>query len=460
MKILLTGATGLIGRALSERLFRDGHDLVVLARNTDKARAGFPFPAQFHSWNAETDDAPAAAFEGVDAVVHLAGEPVAPGRWTAERKKKIFNSRILGSRNLVKTMVALDHPPKVLVSASAIGFYGNRGDKEKLDEASGPGGGFLAGVCQSWENETSGNPVLASRGIRSVSIRTGVVLSREGGALASLEPLFRAGLGGPVGSGRQIMSWIHIDDLVSLYVAALMDSRYRGPINGVAPSPVSNSVFSAELARVLEKPGFFHAPAAAVKLVLGEMATAVLGGQYVIPFKAAAHGFAFQFSDLRSALGALLSADAEVFDSVQWIPRTPSEVFPFFSDAGNLERLTPPWLSFRLEQVSTPEMSQGTLINYRLKIHGFPIQWQSRIEDWKPGSQFVDVQLRGPYALWHHTHRFESFRGGTLLHDRIRFRLPFGSIGNAVGGGRVRSDVSAIFRYRHEAIGKLFASSR
>ena len=182
--------------------------------------------------------------------------------------------------------------------------------------------------------------------------------------------------------------------------------------------------------------------------------------RYVIPFKAAAHGFVFQFSDLRSALGALLSADAEVFDSVQWIPRTPSEVFPFFSDAGNLERLTPPWLSFRLEQVSTPEMSQGTLINYRLKIHGFPIRWQSRIEDWKPGSQFVDVQLRGPYALWHHTHRFESFRGGTLLHDRIRFRLPFGSIGNAVGGGRVRSDVSAIFRYRHEAIGKLFASSR
>ena len=354
----------------------------------------------------------------------------------------------------------LKKTPAVLVSASAVGYYGNRGAKEKLDESAGPGGDFLAGVCQSWENETSRKPVLADRGIRGVSIRTGLVLARDGGALASLEPLFRSGFGGPVGSGRQIMSWIHIDDLVSLYVAAITDSRYQGAVNGVAPAPVSNSEFSAELAQVLKKPSVFRAPGPALRLVLGEMASAVLGGQYVVPTRAIANGFSFRFTNLRSALESLLSSDAEVFESVQWVPRSASELFPFFSDAKNLERITPPWLSFQVENVSTPEMVQGTVIDYRLKIHGFPIRWRSRIEDWKPGSQFVDVQLQGPYAFWHHTHHFEEFRGGTLLRDRVRFRLPFGVLGSVIGGGRVRSDVSEIFRYRHQAIEKLFASSR
>jgi ligand-binding SRPBCC domain-containing protein len=185
------------------------------------------------------------------------------------------------------------------------------------------------------------------------------------------------------------------------------------------------------------------------------MSQMILGGQRVRPAQALESGFVFQFPTLEDALGDLAPGD-EVFESLQWIPKKVEEVFPFFSEAKNLETLTPELLQFKIVAQSTPEIQEGTLIDYQLKVHGIPMHWRTRIEEWKPGVQFVDTQLKGPYSRWHHNHRFESLQGGTLLSDRVLYRLPGGGMGSLMAGSKVRSDVRQIFEYRREKIEKLF----
>jgi ligand-binding SRPBCC domain-containing protein len=286
-------------------------------------------------------------------------------------------------------------------------------------------------------------------------MRVGVVLAAMGGALDQMLPLFRAGVGGKLGSGRQWMSWIHLQDLVSLVVHAIQTPSLSGPINAVAPHPLRNADFSKALARAVGKSALLPAPGFALKLALGEMSQMILGGQRVRPAQALESGFVFQFPTLEDALGDLAPGD-EVFESLQWIPKKVEEVFPFFSEAKNLETLTPELLQFKIVAQSTPEIQEGTLIDYQLKVHGIPMHWRTRIEEWKPGVQFVDTQLKGPYSRWHHNHRFESLQGGTLLSDRVLYRLPGGGMGSLMAGSKVRSDVRQIFEYRREKIEKLF----
>lgn len=244
---------------------------------------------------------PADSLATADAVIHLAGEPVAQ-RWTPEVKEKIRTSRVDGTRRLVEALSSLSRRPQVLVSASAIGIYGSRGD-DLLTENSSPGEGFLAEVCKAWEGESA---LAESLGIRVAQIRIGVVLGKEGGALAKMLPGFRAGLAGRLGSGQQWMSWIHLEDLVDLLVFALDHATARGPLNGTAPNPVRNIEFTKELARVLHRPALIPAPAFAIKLVLGEMAEVALESQRVLPKATEAAGFGFRFSMLRDALEDLL----------------------------------------------------------------------------------------------------------------------------------------------------------
>lgn len=452
MKILISGATGLVGRALSSRLFREGHDIVVLSRSSDRARKYFPVPAQFFDWDPSKGHAPEAAFESVDAVIHLAGESVADGRWTKERKKRIYDSRIVGAQSLISAIAALKGKrPGVFLSASAIGYYGDRGE-EWVDEKSGPGGDFLAGVCVDWENETSGSSRLRELGIRAASLRTGIVLSSAGGALEKMVTPFRMGVGGPLGSGKQYMSWIHIDDLVEAYVHVLQKEELQGAVNAVAPNPATNREFSYALARVLKKSVFLRAPATVLKLALGEMGRIVLSGQRVEPSRLLHSGFRFRFDRLDGALDALLSPSGDIFEGGTWVPKPVETVFDFFSDAKNLEVITPPWIGFKTVSMSTETVNEGTLIDYRLKIHGVPVKWKTLIEDWVKNQKFVDVQLSGPYAFWEHTHSFEPARGGTWMKDRVIYRLPLGKAGRAVGLGKVRRDLDKIFEFRQKVI--------
>ncbi|HTW66578.1 MAG TPA: TIGR01777 family oxidoreductase [Bryobacteraceae bacterium] len=276
MIVAITGASGMIGKALRQRLAASGHMALAVPRG-----AGPP---------------------ACHAVVNLSGEPVAQ-RWTAAAKKRIYDSRVEGTRRLVSALATQTPRPSVLVCASAIGIFGSRGD-EILTETSAPGSGFLPGVVMEWENATQSAEPL---GIRAVSIRFGVVLG-HGGALARLLPLFRVGAGGRLASGRQWMSWIHIDDAVSLILFAIENAALRGPVNATAPNPVTNADFTRTLARTLHRPAIFPAPAFALKLALGEMSQVLLDSQRVLPAAAQAAGFKFRYPGLTAAFGSLLAA--------------------------------------------------------------------------------------------------------------------------------------------------------
>jgi uncharacterized protein (TIGR01777 family) len=463
MRILLTGGTGFLGHAIASELLVRGHELVVVSRNADRARAHFPYPARFESWDPEHSVLPAAHLEGVDAVVHLAGEPVAAKRWSPEQKRRIRESRVLGTRHFWQGLAQARSQGKAgrlkaFVAGSAIGFYGHRGHKALL-ETTAAGQGFLAEVCQQWENEIF-RPGFDE--IRTVAVRTGVVLGREGGALAKLLPVFRLGAGGPVGSGDQWMSWIHLQDIARIFAEAVENPGYRGVINGVAPKPVTNADFARALGRVLKKPALLPAPALALKLALGEMAGMVLDSQRVKPESLMREGFQFLYPELEGALQDLCAPEGEPADdqfvAEQWVPRPVDQVFPFFSEAKNLEDLTPPWLSFAIEKVSHPKIRQGTLIDYKLRLHGLSLKWRTRIEKWEPNRSFVDNQLRGPYAKWHHTHTFTPAGNGTLMRDRVVYRLPLGLLGKRVAHWKVRRQIAEIFAYRRKRVGEIFSA--
>ena len=297
MKVIVTGSTGLVGRALVRSLLADGHEVTRLVRGDSQA---FRAPGTSAvRWDPERGEIDAKELEGHDAAVHLAGENVGEGRWDEEKKRRILESRVKGTSLLAGALAGLSARPRVLVSASATGFYGDRG-AEVLREESASGEGFLSEVCREWEKAT----LQASQaGIRVVHLRIGVVLSGEGGALPRMVTPFKFGLGGRLGSGRQYMSWIALEDLVAVIRRALADESLRGPVNAVAPGAVTNGEFTKALGRVLGRPTFMAVPAFAARLAFGEVAdAALLAGARVEPARLKEAGFQFQYPDIEGAL--------------------------------------------------------------------------------------------------------------------------------------------------------------
>ena len=298
MRITLTGATGFIGSRLTERWIGEGHELHVLARRRGK----LPPEVRFWEWAQPTEsDPPPESLNGSDAVVNLAGEPVAQ-RWNEDVKQRIKESRVAGTNRLVKAISTLERKPQVLVSGSAVGYYGSRGD-EVLTEESAQGQGFLAEICQQWEVQARQATEL---GLRVVCLRTGIVLGTESGALPQMLTPFRLGVGGKLGSGKQWMPWIHIEDIVGLFDLALKSERLKGAVNGCAPNPVTNEDFSKELGAALHRPALISVPEFSLKLLFGEMAQVVLASDRALPKAALAAGYQFRFPLLSSALSQLL----------------------------------------------------------------------------------------------------------------------------------------------------------
>ena len=289
MKITITGASGLIGQKLVERLRGRGDEVTTLSRNPSSPGAV--------AWQPEDEPAPAAALSGRDAVIHLAGENVSQ-RWSDDAKRRILSSRELGTRHLVAGIEAAEPRPRVLVSSSAVGYYGDHGD-ERLDEQTPAAGDFLAEVCVIWEREALR---AADHGLRVVTIRTGVLLDQGGGALEKMLPFFKLGVGGPVAGGAQYMPWIHVDDVVGLYLAALDGDAWEGPVNASAPEPVTNEAFSKALGRALHRPAFAPVPGLAVRVLYGEMAEIVTKSQRVVPRRAQELGYEFAHPDLDLSL--------------------------------------------------------------------------------------------------------------------------------------------------------------
>ena len=304
MKVAVTGATGLIGSALVPFLRSGGHEAVPLRR---ASASGGPGGGGEAEWDPRTGALSAEVLDGLDAVVHLAGENVAGGRWTAARKARIRDSRVDGTRRLAAALAALPRPPRTLVAASAIGFYGDRGD-EALDESSAPGEGFLPEVCQAWEASAA---AAREAGLRVVHLRVGIVLTPAGGALGQMLLPFRMGVGGVIGSGRQYMSWVALDDVLGGVLHALRTEDLAGAVNVVAPNPVTNAAFTKTLGRVLGRPTILPLPAFGARLAFGEMADALLlASTRVEPARLRDSGFRFGHPGLEDALRHVLGRAA------------------------------------------------------------------------------------------------------------------------------------------------------
>jgi uncharacterized protein (TIGR01777 family) len=297
MKILVSGAHGLVGSALINSLETDGgHEIFTLVRR-------YPESRQEIEWSPDRYSIALARIEKFDAVVHLAGESIAEGRWTDAKKKRIRESRVKGTRLLGDALANLTAPPKAMISASAIGYYGDRGD-ELLTEASAPGKDFLSEVCIEWEKATA---LAIEQGIRVVNTRFGIILDQNGGALAKMLPPFRMGIGGRIGSGKQWMSWIALEDVVDALKFALTNEGVSGPVNFVAPNPVTNGEFTSTLGKALSRPTLFPIPAFGVRLAFGEMADALLlSSQRVEPKALKAAGYEFKHATLESGLSSAL----------------------------------------------------------------------------------------------------------------------------------------------------------
>ncbi len=300
--VLVSGATGFVGKALCTTLKERGLAFTAFSRRPDRAKSLLPGVKEAYRWRPRLEPAPLAAIQGAKAVVHLAGESVA-GRWNEYKKQAIRESRVVGTRNLVETIGEAKSKPGVLVCASAVGYYGNRGEEE-VSEDSGPGNDFLAEVCQAWEAEARR---AEEHGVRVVIVRIGMVLGRDGGALKQMLLPFKMGLGGPVGHGRQWMPWVSLNDVIGIILHAIEFANVKGPLNVTAPNPVRNVELAKTLGQVLHRPAFLPAPAFGLKLLLGEFADVLLTSQRIIPKRIQESGYRFRHSILEEALRAILA---------------------------------------------------------------------------------------------------------------------------------------------------------
>ena len=463
MKILLTGATGLIGRELGKALVDHGHEVVSLTRDAGRGKLRIPFLTEIVSWagaDAPFSEEALSKFRGVDGVINLMGEGVADRRWTPEVKKHLVSSRVQGTQNLVNAVLS-QGTPKFWIQASAIGYYGPSPQGVVFDESSPNGNDFLASLCRDWEGATSALP----SPVRKVTCRIGVVMSHQGGAFAKmLEPLLN-GVGAILGSGKQLMSTVHLVDVVRFMVHAVERDSVNGIFNLVDEAPLPQKEVIAKICALMKVGRGPKVPALALKAALGEMAGILLESQAIASKRLKEVGFHLKYPTIDDTLAEVITWNLHPIHShesvmihftEQFIPHELENVFPYFSDARNLEAITPEWLNFKIKSVSTPEIERGTRIRYRLKLHGMPLGWLTDIAEWEPPMRFVDNQLKGPYKLWYHEHTFHRVKGGTLIRDWVRFKLPLGKLGQWVALSKVRSDVEKIFEHRRIKIREKF----
>jgi len=463
MKILITGGTGFVGKTLITQLQQLGHSLTILTRNPTKNSVVLGDWHTYIYWDALTNEPPKEVYENIDVIINLMGEGVAEKRWSKAQKKKIKDTRIIGTKNLVSGALKHASSLKTFISASAIGYYDHKKKGEKFSDAP-PSADFMGKLCEEWEIESKKISTIAS--VREVRFRIGLVLG-NGGALNKLSLPISLGLGGPLGSGKQWMNWIHITDLCHALISAIDTPTFKGPYNAVAPENCTNRHFIKQLGKILKRPTLFFVPSVLLKVALGEMSVIVLEGQRVMSKGLEKTGFKFRFPSLTEALEDAMQIryiphlkkkiKCQKFQSAQWLNYEPSTVFDFFSNAHNLEKITPPLLQFKIEKQSTEKIEENTIFDYKLKIHGIPIRWKSLITNWNPIASFEDTQLKGPYKVWHHTHRFIPFNSGTLTEDEIYYAPPYIPIGKAIVNVFLKKDIVKIFNHRKKSIIQLLS---
>lgn len=469
MQVVISGATGLIGRALSAHLLGRGHEVIAWVRDPVRAAAYLGPDVTLVTTNDTAGLERTIASAG--AVVHLAGEQIVGKRWTASRKRKLIASRVDTTRTLVAAIRKRARALPVLVSASAVGYYGDRGDDE-LAESAPRGQGFAAELCQQWEQAAFDVGAGASR---VVCARIGIVLARNAGALSPLGRLARLGLSGPIGHGTQWVPWIHLDDAVRALTLMIEDTALSGPVNVVGPAPVRQRDLATALGRSVGRPAFLPTPRLALRIVLGEAAAVLLSSQRARPVALERAGFEFGFQTLDAALDDVMRDRGVAIRSVSRteLPNSPyferrrahyvlsvtttidrplSAVMSFFADAQNLSVLTPPWLEFAIATPRPIVMTTGAAIDYQIKLSGIPLAWRTVIERWEPGREFVDAQHRGPCEAWWHEHRFRADGDRTIMEDVVYYAPRFGVLGRIANKLFVARQLRAIFSYRGHMI--------
>lgn len=448
MKVLITGGTGALGKALGLDLARAGHELFVVSRKSD---ASLPYPAQVIV--GDLTQGPCLGlkekFKSVDLVVHLMGETVSQ-RWTEPVKARIFDSRVLATKNLRESLQGVSVGR--WVSASAVGIYPSDTSDNLYTEGSAAGDHFLANVVKAWESAHDG---LENSVSEVHHLRFGAILDSQSGALVKLLFPFQFGVGGRVGDGRVWMNWIHINDAVSLirWVGLQRPSSpgSREIWNATAPGVVRNGEFSRALASVLGRSLLAPVPKLALKLLYGEMSSVILESQKVTSSKLVQAGFSFQFPIVDLALSDLLEGFQDrcfVSKSSLFIGSVKrADIFEWFCDVENLKRCTPPELHFENIEPFPKRIQLGDVVSHRVRLMGLPQVWKSKITKFVEGESFTDLQIQGPHGLWEHTHSFEALGHGVVIHDHIRYKMPLGIFG-AFGFHFAQRQMEAAFRYR------------
>lgn len=449
MNILLTGGTGLIGKQLGIELVKKGHRVIGVTRSKTEALSNAPYPAEWIEANLSTSVPDLSSYK-IDGVIHLAGENVGEKNWSTAQKEKIKHSRTNGTKHLVQALKAQDSL-RFFIGASAIGFYGSTQVDFSATENTKRGSDFLSEVTDEWEKASLELP----DHVRRVLYRIGVVLTPEGGALPKM--LFPAQVfaSSHLGSGYQWVSWIHMKDVLNAFIFAAEMPSLEGIYNLVSPNSSQQKDLARHIRLRLQALSGPPVPAFMLKTLLGEQASLALNSLRVSSEKLLAAGFAFKFPQLSRALKDLLKdwrGGIAVKTFRQYFPLPREKVFEFFSECRNLEKITPKMLNFHMNTMSTDRLTAGTLIDYNLKVRGLPIHWITKITEWNPPDHFTDIQLKGPYSFWEHTHFFEDLGEGTLMTDRVKYKVPVGLIGRMATQAWIDADIENIFKYRRKTV--------
>lgn len=450
--VLIVGATGFVGNELGHFLAKEGYKIKALVRKSP-ASVPLAYPCTKYLWT-DTNQIPDPAMTGVDVVVNLAGEPIAGGRWSSRKKKAILSSRVKTTEAVARA--ANKHAIPTVIQASAIGYYGDCGSKATTEDAEA-GAGFLARTVLEWEYAAKE----IDKATRLVIMRLGLVMGTTGGALKEMITPYSMGVGAPLGSGDQYVSWVHIEDLCRFVQFAIEEDHFAGPYNLTAPIPVPQKSLHDELARYFGGWSSIHVPSFGLKVGLGEMSQLLLDSQNIIPKNPLKDGFVFKYKSIEECLRDLIGSrlpDCDIMHVRQWLPIPREQIWEFFSSEQNLETITPPWLGFTIKDKSTDSIQEGTVLTYSLSLHGIPVRWKSKISMYEPMDRFKDEQLSGPYRIWDHIHTFTDLAGGTVIDDFIKYKLPLGLPGKLLGTAKVKGDVTKIFQYRQQKIAELFAT--
>ena len=449
--LLIAGGTGLIGKELGQKLVKRGYKIFVLTRSPESSLINTPYPHKPLAWEDLDSKTGRLVFQKLNGIINLAGAGIADKKWTKEYKKELWRSRIDRTRQLISACKKYPNRIQCFLSASAIGYYGERPDITY--EGDKKGSDFLASLSHKWERPVQ------ELSVRWLIFRIGAVFSEKGGFLSRISPIIQKGLGGPIAGGNQIVSWIDREDLVNMFLFGL-ENKIAGIFNCVSPYPTTNAQITQAIARRLRVKAFFPVPTLLTRILFGEMSQLITMSQNISSDKIQQTGFQFKNPDLQTSLKKRIPQLNKIEKRLifeQWLPYRKEKIFLFFFKFKNVKKITPPLLKIRAASDSLKKPTKNSVIKYKFRIYGMSAYWTILISSWNPHEYFTSIQKKGPFKKWTHRHSFEKMGNGTLVTNTIQYTPPLGGFGWIVTGRIIEKIIRRVFKYRRKT---LFSLSR